>query len=145
MLAIRGEEIRTAEIHKANSRAELTKLRQKREMESQLGRDDFQRLEDELSRLRVSQQMRESGDSSYEDAEATSSESSAPIDTSERSFRHWICMMCLENEVSVVFLPCAHQVLCFPCHERNLSIVGAQCPYCHVGIEESIKVFGPSS
>ncbi|KAL9175780.1 hypothetical protein ABFS82_02G134300 [Erythranthe guttata] len=145
MLAIRGEEIRTAEIHKANSRAELTKLRQKREMESQLGRDDFQRLEDELSRLRVSQQMRESGDSSYEDAEATSSESSAPIDSSERSIRHWICMMCLENEVSVVFLPCAHQVLCFPCHERNLSTVGAQCPYCHVGIEESIKVFGPSS
>ncbi|KAI3444873.1 hypothetical protein Pfo_001538 [Paulownia fortunei] len=149
MFALLAEEIRMVEIQKANSRAQLLKLRQKVEIDSQLAKDDHQRLEDELSRLRTSHQMPdillEDVNFLYDDAEATSSKSSAPYESSEKTFRHWICMICMQNEVSMVLLPCTHQVLCFPCYEKNCKAVGARCPYCHVGIEDSIRVYGPSS
>ncbi|KAL7137864.1 hypothetical protein ABFS83_10G123100 [Erythranthe nasuta] len=149
MYALLAEEIITYEIRKANSKAELIKLRQKVEIDTQVLRDDFRRLEDELSRLLIARQTPDvspqSGDSSCDKAEATSSEPSAVVESSKRRVAHWICMMCLENEVCMVYLPCKHHVVCFPCHERNLNIVGAKCPACHVGIEESLKVFGRGS
>ncbi|GER57838.1 RING/U-box superfamily protein [Striga asiatica] len=57
----------------------------------------------------------------------------------------WVCMVCMQNEVSVVFLPCKHQVLCFPCFGRICNAVGSRCPSCGVKIEEGIKAYGRST
>lgn len=70
-------------------------------------------------------------------AESSSSGSTALNASREKNIRHW---MCLRNEVSIVFLPCTHQVLC-----SNFKTEGGFCPYCHVKIEESIKAYVPSS
>ncbi|KAL7081863.1 hypothetical protein ACP275_14G065000 [Erythranthe tilingii] len=141
MVALAAEEARTFEIGKANARTELLRLQQKVEIDSQIDMDNCRRLEDELSRLRLCQQMAEVRLTEN----ASSSESSAPMEcSSARRIRRRTCMMCLQNDVSVVLLPCAHQVLCFPCFQRNCSAVGANCPYCNVRIEQSIRPFGPS-
>ncbi|XP_020551605.1 MND1-interacting protein 1 isoform X2 [Sesamum indicum] len=149
MVAVLAEETRKVQIHKAESRAQLLKLRKKVEIDSRLARDDRKRLEDELSRLRMSCQMPDmllEDDSFWSNiTEATASSSTAPYGSSQETSRHWNCMLCLQNEVSVVFLPCTHQVICFPCYERNFKTVGGLCPYCQVKIEESIRVYGPSS
>ncbi|KAL7081866.1 hypothetical protein ACP275_14G065200 [Erythranthe tilingii] len=141
-VALVVEEARTFEIEKANARTELLRLQQKVEIGSQLEMDDCRRLEDELSRLHLCQRMAEV----QLTENASSSESSAPMEySSERRIGRRTCMMCLQNDVSIVLLPCAHQVLCFPCFERNCSAVGVNCPYCNVRIEQSIRPFGPSS
>ncbi|KAL0379996.1 UNVERIFIED_CONTAM: MND1-interacting protein 1 [Sesamum angustifolium] len=149
MVAMLAEETRKVQIHKAESRAQLLKLRKKVEIDSRLARDDRKRLEDELSRLRMSCQMSDmllEDDSFWSNRiEATASSSIAPYESSHETSRHWNCMLCLQNEVSVVFLPCTHQVICFPCYERNIKTVRGPCPYCQVKIEESIRVYGPSS
>ncbi|KAG8391414.1 hypothetical protein BUALT_Bualt01G0185100 [Buddleja alternifolia] len=144
MFALLAEEIKMAEIQKANSRSKLLKLQQKVEIDSQLAQDDYQRLEDELSSLRLVHQM---SDLFLEDdiflhrsLEGISSESSSPYE--EKS--HWNCMICADTEVVVVFVPCTHQVVCFSCYEGRCKMRG-QCPYCGAQIEQSIRVYGLSS
>ncbi|XP_073133674.1 putative E3 ubiquitin-protein ligase RF4 [Henckelia pumila] len=49
------------------------------------------------------------------------------------------CVMCMHREISVVFLPCAHQVLCVDCnilHEKQGMNNG--CPSCRATIERRI-------
>ncbi|KAL8495802.1 hypothetical protein ACS0TY_019779 [Phlomoides rotata] len=149
MFALLPEQIRMVEIQRANSRVKLLKLQQNIEIDSQLPRDDLRRLEDELACLRLS---REKPDALLEDVgfwyqidEASSSTRSAPDESSEKCSRQWICMMCLKNEVSVVFLPCKHQVVCSPCYSESFKTVGDRCPYCSAQIEESINVYRLSS
>ncbi|EYU29458.1 hypothetical protein MIMGU_mgv1a018820mg [Erythranthe guttata] len=121
----RQEKARMFEIGKANARTELLRLQQKLELGSQAEMDNCRRLEDELMRLHLCQQMAEV----QLTENARSSESSATMEySSERRIGLMTCMMCLQNDQSVVLLPCAHQVLCFPCFERNCSAVGANCP-----------------
>ncbi|KAK6160495.1 hypothetical protein DH2020_003876 [Rehmannia glutinosa] len=141
--ALLAEETRIAEIRKANSRSELLILRQKLEIESQLARDEHQRLEDELSR-RMPRQMSgvpmDDDNFLYDDIEITSLESNVPGESS--SSTHWNNMICTHNQVSVVLLPCTHQVLCKNCYE---AAVETHCPYCKADIEQGIKVYGPAS
>ncbi|KAH6793802.1 hypothetical protein C2S52_004279 [Perilla frutescens var. hirtella] len=138
-----SEEMKKVETQKANSRAQLLKFQQKVDIDSQLARDDLRRLENELSSLCISNQMPDTfleNDSFWCDsAESSSSGSSALNGSSKETIRHWICMICLQNEVSIIFLPCTHQVLCSPCYSENFKTVGGCCPYCHVKIEGSIK------
>lgn len=55
------------------------------------------------------------------------------------------CMICLKDEVSVVFLPCAHQVICANCNDNYGKKGKANCPYCRAPIEQRIRVYGASS
>ena len=57
------------------------------------------------------------------------------------------CIICLKDEVSVVFLPCAHEVLCATCNDEygNGTKGKATCPICRIAIEQRIRVFGASS
>ncbi|KAL6214765.1 hypothetical protein ACLB2K_014197 [Fragaria x ananassa] len=50
------------------------------------------------------------------------------------------CVMCLSEEMSVVFLPCAHQVLCATCNELHLKQGMKDCPSCRALIQRRIKV-----
>lgn len=50
------------------------------------------------------------------------------------------CVMCLSEEMTVVFLPCCHQVLCAQCnvlHERQGM---NECPSCRTPISKRINV-----
>ncbi|RAL43528.1 hypothetical protein DM860_012669 [Cuscuta australis] len=54
------------------------------------------------------------------------------------------CVMCLAEEVMVVFLPCAHQVLCAQCNVLHEKKGMADCPSCRTPIKERIEVLYPS-
>ena len=48
------------------------------------------------------------------------------------------CVMCLSEEMSVVFLPCAHQVVCPECNKLHEKQGTKECPSCRVPIERRI-------
>lgn len=50
------------------------------------------------------------------------------------------CVMCLTEEMSVIFLPCAHQVVCTKCNELHEKQGMKDCPSCRTVIEKRICV-----
>lgn len=54
------------------------------------------------------------------------------------------CVMCLTEEMSVVFLPCAHQVVCLKCNELHEKQGMRDCPSCRTLIQDRIPVRYPS-
>ncbi|CAM8924380.1 unnamed protein product [Rhodiola kirilowii] len=50
------------------------------------------------------------------------------------------CVMCLSEEISVVFLPCAHQVICAKCNELHEKNGMKDCPSCRSMIQRRIAV-----
>ncbi|XP_068659873.1 putative E3 ubiquitin-protein ligase RF298 [Aristolochia californica] len=50
------------------------------------------------------------------------------------------CVMCLTEEMSVVFLPCAHQVVCTKCNELHEKQGMKDCPSCRTPIQRRIAV-----
>ncbi|KAB2616154.1 E3 ubiquitin-protein ligase RF298 [Pyrus ussuriensis x Pyrus communis] len=50
------------------------------------------------------------------------------------------CVMCLSEEMSVVFLPCAHQVVCANCNELHKKQGMKDCPSCRTPIQRRINV-----
>lgn len=91
-------------------------------------KDDRHRLEDELSKLRISSEKIEESynlDDSY----------------GEQEFRP--CVLCLKNEALVLLLPCAHLVLCANCNGEKIG--GDTCPCCKVHIDWRVPVYGSSS
>ncbi|KAF3944396.1 hypothetical protein CMV_029128 [Castanea mollissima] len=50
------------------------------------------------------------------------------------------CVMCLSEEMSVVFLPCAHQVVCTTCNELHEKQGMKECPSCRSPIQRRISV-----
>ncbi|KAJ1435732.1 Zinc finger, RING-type [Sesbania bispinosa] len=48
------------------------------------------------------------------------------------------CVMCLSEEISVVFLPCAHQVVCPECNELHEKQGMKDCPSCRTPIQRRI-------
>lgn len=50
------------------------------------------------------------------------------------------CVMCLTEEMSVVFLPCSHQVLCAECNVLHEKQGMKDCPSCRTAIQKRIPV-----
>ncbi|KAL6517224.1 hypothetical protein OROHE_017930 [Orobanche hederae] len=50
------------------------------------------------------------------------------------------CVMCLSEEMSVVFLPCAHQVVCTTCNELHKKQGMKDCPSCRSLIQRRVSV-----
>ncbi|KAJ8619603.1 hypothetical protein MRB53_028132 [Persea americana] len=50
------------------------------------------------------------------------------------------CVMCLSDEMSVVFLPCAHLVVCVKCNELHQKHGMKECPSCRITIQRRICV-----
>ncbi|KAK4732173.1 hypothetical protein R3W88_025161 [Solanum pinnatisectum] len=55
------------------------------------------------------------------------------------------CVMCMNEQISVVFLPCAHQVLCEDCNVLHQKKGMDKCPACRTPIKERICVHFPDS
>ncbi|KAL1209332.1 putative E3 ubiquitin-protein ligase [Cardamine amara subsp. amara] len=49
------------------------------------------------------------------------------------------CVMCLSEEMSVIFLPCAHQVLCTKCNQLHEKEAMEDCPSCRAKIQRRVQ------
>lgn len=146
------------EAAEANSKRKLEALRLKIEIDFQRHKDDLQRLEQEHSRLTASQQTTELPASTIPRANAEGPKPhnetlarliheldkiEASLEKEAESGRE--CMICMKDEVSVVFLPCAHQVLCASCNDNHVRKGRTTCPCCKVPVDQRIRVFGATS
>jgi hypothetical protein len=159
-LALVEEERCSKEATEAENKRKLDALRRKIEIDFQRHKDDLQRLEQEFSRLK----------SAAESTELNYQSNALPSGKSERTkpqggtiarLLHEIeklenssekgancdrkCMICMKDEVSIVLLPCAHQVICANCSGNYGKKGKATCPCCRVPVEQRIRVFGASS
>ncbi|XP_030533489.1 MND1-interacting protein 1-like [Rhodamnia argentea] len=121
------EEKRALEAAKADSKKRLEDLRLRTETEMKLYRDKVLRLEQELSDLKIA-------------AGNTEATPMHELDVQD----HRKCIICWKNEVRILFLPCAHEVLCADCSDKYGYKEKVLCPMCQVPIEEAIRVFGGS-
>ncbi|KAF9678085.1 hypothetical protein SADUNF_Sadunf08G0175200 [Salix dunnii] len=145
----------------AKSKEGMIKL--KAETNLQKYKDDIQKLEKEISQLRLKTDsskiaaLRSGIDGSYASRLAeikcspAQKESRTPRisevandfhDHSETGGvkRERECVMCLSEEMSVVFLPCAHQVVCTTCNELHEKQGMKDCPSCRGPIQLRIPV-----
>ncbi|KAL0927553.1 hypothetical protein M5K25_001733 [Dendrobium thyrsiflorum] len=149
-LSLLEEEHRAKEAAEANCKRRQEGLRQKIEIDFQRYKDDIHRLEEELSRRREVAAAARLIHSVDTDAPKPLAESNPKILLPEprhspQNNKHRICWVCRDNEVSVVFLPCAHQVLCYSCNEGGREKGSHTCPACKEHIEDRIRVYGASS
>ncbi|KAG5029032.1 hypothetical protein JHK87_012546 [Glycine soja] len=159
-LALVEEERHSKEAAESNNKRKLETLRLKIEIDFQRHKDDLLRLEQELSRLKASAQSAElhnqSSTSPTSDSEGAKPqrETIARLlqeldnleDLSEKEVNsNRECIVCMKDEVSIVFLPCAHQVMCASCSDEYGRKGKAICPCCRVQIQQRIHVFGASS
>eukprot|EP00268_Persea_americana_P017750 TRINITY_DN185_c0_g1_i3.p1 TRINITY_DN185_c0_g1~~TRINITY_DN185_c0_g1_i3.p1 ORF type:complete len:427 (+),score=116.46 TRINITY_DN185_c0_g1_i3:130-1410(+) len=145
----------------SNSKTRQHALHHKIEIDYQRYKDDIQRLELELSRLKASAEasqpkcpinafvkgepdtsktLREANLRMPHNTQKLQEPSQKEVGRNKKK-----CVICMLDEVCVVFLPCAHEVLCVGCngdHEREAK---TKCPCCGVQIEERIHVYGATS
>lgn len=149
----------------AKSQANMVRL--KAEKKLQKYKDDIEKLEKEISQLRLKTDsskiaaLRKGIDGSYASkltdfsispikAFPKSSVSKMVNDPEEHSGNGGVkrdreCVMCLTEEMSVVFLPCAHQVVCTTCNELHEKQGMKDCPSCRGLIQQRICVRYASS
>lgn len=154
------EEQRSKEAAEVSVKRKQEALRSKKEIDFQRHKDDIQRLEEELSSLKASVESTpltsplntlSTGD--YETAKSQKEInarmlhelSKLQVSSHKEGNFDRECLICMKDEVSVVFLPCAHQVLCASCNEVYEKKAKASCPCCHTQIEQVIRVYGASS
>ncbi|XP_073042886.1 MND1-interacting protein 1-like [Primulina eburnea] len=155
------EERRLKEASEANNKRKLESMRVKIEIDFQRHKDDLRRLEQEYAHLKDSAQSKEVEDQSNNTTLKNSDDTNLQgrnitnllreldlleDDSPEKEVVHdRNCMICMEDEVSIVFLPCAHQVICTNCNENYGKKGRATCLYCRAPIEQRIRVYGASS
>lgn len=141
----------------AKLRQDLTRL--KAEKSLQRYKQDIENLEKEISSLSLKNDslkiaaLRGGVDGSYAskltDIKTSNSqhESQSPfiskmvnVDYHGGVKRERECVMCLSEEMSVVFLPCAHQVVCKTCNELHEKQGMKDCPSCRGPIQRRISV-----
>nr|KYP72784.1 MND1-interacting protein 1 [Cajanus cajan] len=116
----------------AKSKEDMIKL--KAEENLQRYRDDIQKLEKEIA------QLRQKTDSSKIAALRRGIDGSYMHVKRGGVKRERECVMCLSEEMSVVFLPCAHQVVCTTCNELHEKQGMQDCPSCRSPIQKRISV-----
>ena len=136
-------------------------IRVKAEKKLQKFKDDIEKHEKEISQLRSKMDsskiaaLRKGIDGSYASRlidsqtptkESTKSYSSRMVNNFEDHSgaggvkRERECVMCLSEEMSVVFLPCAHRVVCTTCNELHEKQGMKDCPSCRSTIIKRIPV-----
>lgn len=143
----------------AKSKEDMTKL--KAESSLQKYKDDIERLEKEISQLRLKTDsskiaaLKRGIDGSYASKLTDFRNAPLPKDTQipyistlVTDFEEYSqdggvkrereCVMCLSEEMSVVFLPCAHQVVCTTCNELHEKQGMKECPSCRSLIQQRI-------
>ncbi|XP_058082623.1 putative E3 ubiquitin-protein ligase RF298 [Magnolia sinica] len=141
-------------------------IRLKAESDFQSDRDDIWRLEKEIAQLRLKTDsskiaaLRRGIDCTYASRVMDGRSISALKETHTHhisemaNFEDWgvgdvrrerECVMCLTEEMSVVFLPCAHQVVCPNCNELHEKNGMKDCPSCRTPIQRRVCVLSADS
>ncbi|RDX97531.1 putative E3 ubiquitin-protein ligase RF298, partial [Mucuna pruriens] len=143
------------------SKEDMIKLKAERNL--QRYRDDIQILEKEIAQLRLKTDsskiaaLRMGIDGNYASRcldmkNGTAQEEPRTSFISELVVDHSVtggvkrereCVMCLSEEMSVVFLPCAHQVVCTTCNDLHEKQGMQDCPSCRSLIQQRIAVRFP--
>lgn len=144
----------------ASSKCKEDMIKSKAETSSHKYKNDIQKLEKEISQLRLKTDsskiaaLRRGIDGNYGGRHADTKNTRDPRmpffsklvpdlqDFSETGGvkRERECVMCLSEEMSVVFLPCAHQVVCKTCNELHEKQGMKECPSCRSSIQRRIHV-----
>lgn len=125
-------------------------IKSKADKNLQRYRDDIQKLEKEIAQLRQKTDsskiaaLRRGINGSYA-GRCMDMKHKHGSNTSTNSFvggvkRERECVMCLSEEMTVVFLPCAHQVVCTTCNELHENQGMKDCPSCRTPIQHRISV-----
>lgn len=121
---------------KANAKTNLKKYK-----------DNIQKLEEELSQLRMKTDSSKiaalrRGIEHMDPNKVCIRDPSKTVANVEEEIsglkRERECVMCLSDEMSVVFLPCAHQVVCAKCNELHEKQGMKDCPSCRTPIQQRI-------
>lgn len=147
----------------ASTKSKEDMIKSKAENNLQKYKDDIEKLEKEISQLRLKTDsskiaaLKRGIDGSYASRLTDirngldHQNSWAPyISDVVRDFQYYSesggvkrereCVMCLSEEMSVVFLPCAHQVVCTTCNELHEKQGMKDCPSCRSPIQRRISV-----
>ncbi|GAB4851183.1 hypothetical protein Ancab_030477 [Ancistrocladus abbreviatus] len=147
----------------ASTKSKEDMIKSKAETNLQKYKDDIEKLEKEISLLRLKTDsskiaaLKRGIDGSYASRLTKSKisliqkETHAPyISGMANDFDNYSgvggvkrereCVMCLSEEMSVVFLPCAHQVVCTMCNELHEKQGMKDCPSCRSLIHQRIFV-----
>lgn len=138
----------------ASAKSKEEAIKSKAEKNLQKYKDDIKKLEKEVSELRLKSDsfkiaaLRRGIDGSYASTLKDTRNSPAPIISKIiPKFQEYSgvkrdreCVMCLSEEMSVVFLPCAHQVVCKTCNELHEKQGMKDCPSCRSTIQRRICV-----
>ncbi|XP_020244441.1 putative E3 ubiquitin-protein ligase RF4 isoform X1 [Asparagus officinalis] len=114
-----------------SGRAKENEMRLKAETDVQRYKDNIKKLEKQIEQIEVEKRKEKNVDGVSEFLEFL---------RFDQVPRHRECVMCVHDEISVVFLPCAHQVLCEKCNELHERLGVKLCPYCRTLIEKRILV-----
>ncbi|KAE8726353.1 hypothetical protein F3Y22_tig00007043pilonHSYRG00043 [Hibiscus syriacus] len=147
----------------ASAKLKEDMIKSKAETSLQKYKEDIQKLEQEISQLRLKTDsskiaaLRRGIDGSYvgkfmdRKYSTNQTESRTPLiskmvmdfkDISGKGDvkRERECVMCLSEERSVVFIPCAHQIVCTTCNELHEKQGMKDCPSCRSLIQRRIPV-----
>ncbi|XP_060215285.1 putative E3 ubiquitin-protein ligase RF298 [Lycium barbarum] len=127
-------------------------------------KDDIEKLEKEISQLRLKADsskiaaLKRGIDGSYASRLTDLKNVSLPKDNTRMPYiatlvagfedhsksgglkRERECVMCLSEERSIVFLPCAHQVVCTTCNQLHQKQGMKDCPSCRSPIQRRLSV-----
>ncbi|ONK78537.1 uncharacterized protein A4U43_C02F19870 [Asparagus officinalis] len=153
-LILRNNRRKEREQIEVSGRAKENEMRIRAETDLQRHKENIKKLEQQISQLRQRVDsskiaaLKWGPDGSYasrlSDPRKESKGGSFPkfseFEDSEEVQRDRECVMCLTDEMSVVFLPCAHQVVCKKCNELHEKQGMKDCPSCRTLIEKRICV-----
>ncbi|KAL2535606.1 putative E3 ubiquitin-protein ligase [Forsythia ovata] len=134
----------------ALTKAEEEDLKQVAEVDVQKCKDDIKKLENKISELRFESEaskiaaLKRGIDPGY--ASTFQGGHCTRLSTFQDNFGAGSvkpereCVMCMTEEISVVFLPCAHQVLCTQCNTLHEKQGMNDCPSCRTLIQKRISV-----
>ncbi|KAK6286258.1 hypothetical protein POUND7_012437 [Theobroma cacao] len=134
------------------AKVEEDKIKQKVEKDMHKYEEEIKELKDKLSELKMKLDsskiaaLRRGSDGgngqcfSINEGNQVPSFSERVVDIKEYSGNRGLkqereCIMCLSKEKTVVFLPCAHQVLCVKCNELHEKQGMKDCPACRTLID----------
>ncbi|KAJ8549063.1 hypothetical protein K7X08_032770 [Anisodus acutangulus] len=117
-------------------------MRDKAERNMQKCKEDIQKLESEIYQLRLQSEHSKiealkRGTPQMTKVLAGYEENSSGSDVVKMERE---CVMCMSEQMSVVFLPCAHQVLCANCNVLHEKKGMDECPSCRTPIKKRISV-----
>ncbi|KAJ7950681.1 MND1-interacting protein 1-like [Quillaja saponaria] len=121
------------------------------EIDNQRYKDEIHRLEQEISCFQtcLDSTYNLSGGELHSESQRETLELMLPdvtdlTELAKEDISNRACLICRENESNILFLPCAHQVLCASCSGSFSDNVQSNCPCCDKPIAQRVLVYGGS-